>query len=167
MNGALTVPPKYPWRIPTDDDLRTMIAPAWKYVRDSLAHTVDYDGWNDQEQKPRRILTGRLGQAWLEWVALHNSINVTPDLTPATMPDVYDLVVGGDRVDVKTSLIEELVGQVAPGHQHRPVALYLFLYCRWPGLTPDWNGTTEPPGLPCLKAYGVQDKEAFWRTARF
>ena len=39
-------------------------------------------------------------------MTLHNSIHALADPTPATMPDVYDLVVGGNRVAVFVSLLQ-------------------------------------------------------------
>ena len=73
-------------------------------------------------RNPGGTFTDRLGQEWLTWVTLYNSIHALGDPTPATMPDVYDLVGKGNRVAVFVSLLQlvstEVAASFSPGHDY-------------------------------------------------
>ena len=97
------------------------------YATDSILHTMDYDGWQDQHQKHERITYGNFGQLWVAEFCRLNGIAYHKDASSPERPDDYDLIVHGYKIDVKTSVIADFVGQVSPGVFNKPIDYFCFL----------------------------------------
>lgn len=82
------------------------------YAYDSIGHTLDYQGWGDQHRKMERITHGKFGQLWVTEFLRLNGIPFEKDTSSPEVPDDYDLIAFGYRIDVKTSIKRDLVGQV-------------------------------------------------------
>lgn len=85
---------------------------AREYARLSMAHTHNYNGWGDEHKKRERIETGRCAQLWVARFCQVNSILVRLDDTDHTRPDLTDVTIAGEDVDVKASTISIMPPQV-------------------------------------------------------
>ena len=90
--------------------LSTLVGAARMYANDSMRHTFDYPGWEqeangDAKRKLRRIMHGRLFQLWLvEWCRI-NAVLFRYDTTPYFASDDGDLEIVGNKVDAKATTV--------------------------------------------------------------
>lgn len=90
--------------------LSTLVEAARMYALDSVRHTFDFPGWEDEargdaERKMKRIMHGRLAQLWLaEWCRI-NEVPFRHDATPFFASDSGDLEIVGNKVDAKATTV--------------------------------------------------------------
>lgn len=104
-----------------------LLTEARLYATDSIQHTMDYEGWQDQHQKRERIVYGNFGQLWVAEFCRINGIPYQKDRSSPERADDYDLIAHGFKIDVKTSIKKELVGQVSPGVINKPIDYFCFM----------------------------------------
>lgn len=104
-----------------------MLIEARLYAQDSIQHTMDYIGWEDQHNKQERITYGKFGQLWVSEFCRLNKIPHEKDRSSPTQADDLDLTIMGKMVDVKTTVIREFVGQISPGVFNKPCDEYCFI----------------------------------------
>lgn len=104
-----------------------LLTEARLYATDSIQHTMDYEGWKDQHQKRERIVYGNFGQLWVAEFCRLNGIPYQKDRSSPERPDDFDLIAHGFKIDVKTSVCKDLVGQVSPGVINKPVDYFCFM----------------------------------------
>lgn len=97
------------------------------YAQDSIQHTMDYKGWEDQHQKQDRITYGKFGQLWVSEFCRLNNIPHEKDRSSPMQADDLDLIIFDKVIDVKTTVFSSLVGQVSPGVINKPCDEYCFL----------------------------------------
>lgn len=110
----------------------SILTEARLYATDSIQHTMDYHGFESKsprelKKKFERITIGNYGQLWVAEYCRINGIPYHKDESSPEKPDDYDLIAHGYRIDVKTSIIPELVGQVGPGVIDKPIDYFCFL----------------------------------------
>ena len=104
-----------------------LLTEARLYATDSIQHTMDYEGWQDQHKKRERIVYGNFGQLWVAEFCRINGIPCQKDRSSPERADDYDLIAHGFKIDVKTSIHKDLVGQVSPGVINKPVDYFCFM----------------------------------------
>jgi hypothetical protein len=104
-----------------------MLTEARLYATDSIGHTMDYQGWEDQYAKRDRITYGKFGQLWVCEFCKLNGIPYEKDKSSPKVNDDFDLKIGEFSIDVKTTIRNDIQGQVSPGVYNKPIDYYLFL----------------------------------------
>lgn len=104
-----------------------LLTEARLYATDSIQHTMDYEGWKDQHKKRERIVYGNFGQLWVAEFCRINGIPFQKDRSSPETPDNFDLIAHGYKIDVKTSIHNDLVGQVSPGVINKELDFFCFM----------------------------------------
>ena len=113
--------PKYPV-------LSTVIERARLYAIDSYSYTHDHKGWETQQSKSQRILTGRVGQEWVSAFCVINGIKNKPDTSSHKDNDEYDLIICGKTIDVKITAVSHcFASQVNNTSIKQKIDYYCFL----------------------------------------
>ncbi len=97
------------------------------YAQDSIQHTMDYHGWKDQHEKKDRITYGKFGQLWVTEFCRLNKIPYDKDRSSPLIADDVDVVIREKKIDVKTTVHNDFVGQVSPGVINKECDDYCFL----------------------------------------
>ena len=104
-----------------------VLSEARLYAIESSSHTMDYDGWKDQHNKLERLTYGKYAQLWVhEWCRI-NGIPCVKDKSSPKEPDDNDLTICEHQIDVKASVIPQLLGQISPGMYRRSDGFYCFI----------------------------------------
>jgi hypothetical protein len=111
----------------------TILSAARLYAIETADHTVNYEGWNENDiadtfRKLERITLGRFGQLWFYEFCQLNGIPSEEDKTNPLISDKTDVRVCGFDVDVKISKIADMPCQISPGVLDKS-QIYLFLGC--------------------------------------
>lgn len=105
----------------------SLLTEARLYCQDSIQHTMDYEGWDDQHEKQARITYGKFGQLWVAEFCRLNGIPHSKDRSSPKYADDLDLMIHNKRVDVKTTVYKDLVGQISPGVINKDCDEYCFV----------------------------------------
>lgn len=143
---------------PTQDVIDQLRKLAWDYAERSCEFTINYAGWQPQneedvDKKKTRIAIGKIGQLWLKRVCELNEVPFIDDITDYETPDEYDVIVYNHKFDVKTTKNGFRPGQINSALRTKPMDYYCFM------------------GYICnthvLTCYGIIAFEDFWEQSTF
>ncbi len=97
------------------------------YAQDSIQHTMDYKGWEDQHVKMERITYGKFAQLWVCEFCKLNGIPYKKDQSSPKEADDVDLFIYDKKIDVKSSISDNMIGQVSPGVINKECDEYCFI----------------------------------------
>ena len=93
----------------------SLLKEAQLYAMASFHHTFNWDAHKGGNQKMQRITVGRFAQIWVQEFCRLNGVPHVPDTSSSEVADQFDLQIHGVQVDIKASIHQSLLGQVAPG----------------------------------------------------
>jgi hypothetical protein len=99
---------------------------AREYADKSMRYTSNHPGWKDEHKKPQRIFTGRCAQLWVAAFCEAHGVPCEKDQSSHKVEDDFDVLIIGQRVDVKATIFRDLVGQVTVPSYNKPGDYYCF-----------------------------------------
>jgi len=100
------------------------------YARESIEHTLDYEGWEDGFRKMGRITTGKFAQLWLHEFCRLNGIPSFKDKSSPFVPDREDLRINGYSIDSKVTMRTDWDGQVSKNHDKAKADIDIYAFFR-------------------------------------